>query len=273
MAEKEKSPYGALRLIWLLDSLRAGETSALILFRKTELLENLLRLIRQGHKEWVGRICYILCEGNLPPQPASSLLPEGMLRGLLKWVNAEKAEKVREILWAILLRKEIGLATFAKIADVAAGLCEKDPITRNNVIRFLCDHFTPEQVVDSLFQYSMASGKRAPGAALKRYVSLLRDREGQRRHKKYLLEKILSSAELDDTEIDEIFSDYLNSLHRFDLIRLLSSSGGGPPRIEDLKRKGTQMAFAFDDRMAVPSSHEGFRQRISAVMSFGLTSG
>jgi len=57
----------------------------------------------------------------------------------------------------------MGLATFAKISDVTAGLCEKDPITRNNVIRFLFDHFTPDEVLDSLFQYSVASGKRVPG--------------------------------------------------------------------------------------------------------------
>jgi hypothetical protein len=272
MVEKGKSPYSALRLIWLLDNLRERTIPSLILLQKTEWLENLLTLIRQGQKEWVRRVCYIVYEGNLPRENHAAPFPEGMIRDLLKWVNAEKAEKVREILWAILLRKEIGLASFAETDDVASGLCEKDPITRNNVIRFLFDHFSPEMVLDSLFQYSMASGKKVPGVVFKRYVGLLKD-QGDLPEKKSILERILSSAKLDDREMDQIFSDYINSLNRFDLIRLLSLSEGCQPRFADLKRKRRQMAFAFDEGRIVPSSHEGFRARITAMMSFGRKPG
>jgi hypothetical protein len=258
---KTIAPNDALGLLWLLGSLRSDGILGLIPLQKTHSLENLITLIRHGHEEWVSRVCYILYEGDLPPQRTSSFLPEGTIRDLLRWVNAEKSEKVRESLWAILLRKDVGLAIVAKIPDVAIGLCEKDPITRNNVIRFLFDHFTPEEVVESLFQYSMASGKRVPGVAFKRYVSLLKEQEGPQQ-KKYILERILSTAQLDDTEIAQIFSDYMNSLNRFDLIRLLSLSAGSPPRIADLRRKDTQMGFLFDHRK-ITSPHDGsFRQRI-----------
>jgi hypothetical protein len=262
---KGGSHYDALRLIWVLIGLRAGATQGLILLQKTELLENLLNLMRQGQKDWVSKVCYILYEGNLPLGNASSFLPEGMISQLLRWVNAENAEKVREILWAILLRKEIGLAAFAKIVDVAAGFIEKDPITRNNVIRFLFDHFSPDEVVESVFQYSMASGKRIPGVAFRRYVSLLNDQEGLQ-EKKYILEKILSSAKLDDKEINQILSDYMNSLNRFDLIRLLSSSDSSPPRIAELKRKGKQMNFFLNLHKTNSPHHDGFRERISKLL-------
>jgi hypothetical protein len=53
-------PNDALRLIQLLHRLRAGGIPAVILIQKTHLLENLLNLIRQDHKEWVSRVCYIL---------------------------------------------------------------------------------------------------------------------------------------------------------------------------------------------------------------------
>ena len=188
-----------------------------------------------------------------------------MTRDLIKWVNVEKAQKVREILWAILLRKEMELAAIAKITDVTAALCEKDPITRNNVIRFLYDHFTPDEVLESLFQYSVASGKRVPGVVFKRYVSLLKDRVDLQQ-KKYILERILSSAKLDDKEIDLLFSDYMNSLNRFDLIRLLSSSDRSSPRIADLKRAGMQMGFFFKYQRTVSSHHGSLCERISLVM-------
>jgi len=262
---KTIAPNDALGLLWLLGSLRSDGILGLIPLQKTHSLENLITLIRHGHEEWVSRVCYILYEGDLPPQRTSSFLPEGTIRDLLRWVNAEKSEKVRESLWAILLRKDVGLAIVAKIADVAIGLFEKDPITRNNVIRFLFDHFPPDEVVESLFQYSMASGKRVPGVAFKRYVSLLKEQEGPQQ-KKYILEKILSTAQLDEREIDQIFSDYMNSLNRLDLVRLLSSSAGSPPRIADLRGNGTQAGFHFDHRKTAPSHDGSFRQRILSLL-------
>jgi hypothetical protein len=263
LVEKRESHYDALRLIWLMDALRAGGALGQILPQKTDLLENLLILIRRGHKDWLSKVCHILYEGNPPPQNASSLLPEGMIRELLKWVNAEKGEKVREILWAILLREEIGSAAFVKITDVAAGLCEDDPITRNNVIRFLFDHFRADEVVESISQFSMASGKRVPGVAFRRYVSLLKEQEGLQ-EKKDILGKILSSAKLDDKEINQILSAYMKSLNRFDLIRLLPSSGCGSARIvSDLKRKGRQMNFLSDLQKAAFPYHDSFQKRIS----------
>lgn len=257
-------PNDALRLIWLLDRLRAGGIPAVILIQKTHLLENLLNLIRQDHKEWVSRVCYILYEGTLPPQHTSSILPQGMIRDLLRWVNLERTDKAREILWSILLRKEIGLATSAKIQDVAAGLWEKDPITRNNIIRFLFDNFSPDEVVESLFQYSMASGKRIPGLVFKRYAGLLENQEDQQQ-KKYILEKILSTAKLGDKEIDEIFSEYINSLNRFDLIKLLTISGASSSHIAELTSKGRQMGLLFDRGGSAFAHNSPFRKRISLV--------
>jgi len=254
----------ALELLWLLENLRSDGCLRLIPIQKTEWLKNFLTLIRQSNHEWVRTVCFLLYEGILPPESAIGPFPEGLIRDLLKWVNEEKSEKVRERLWAVLLRKEIGLACFAKTSDVAPGLYEKDPITRNNILRFLSNHFTPEQVLDSLFQYSMASGKRVPGVVFKRYVGLLKDLVDLPQ-KKSILERILSSAQLDDTEIDQIFSDYINTLSRFDLIRLLSLSEGRQPEIADLRPKRRQMAFAFYESRISLLSHEGFRKRISAI--------
>jgi len=254
-----------LGLLGLLGSLKSDSFMGLVPLQKTQWLGNLITLIRRGKKEWVSRVCHILFKGTLPPQPPSSLLPEEMIRDLLRWVNAEKREVVRESLWGILLRKEVGLATVAKIADVAAGLFEKDPITRNNVIRFLFDHFPPNEVVDFLFQFSMVSEKRVPGLVFQRYIGLLKDREDLHQ-KKNMLERILSTAKLDDREMDQIFSDYMNSMNRFDLIRLLSIAGGSSPQLLALEHKGKQMGFPLDYRQTIPRSDDGFRQRISLLM-------
>ena len=254
----------ALELLWLLRSLRSGGIQGLIPPQKMQLLDNFVDLMRQRQKEWINRVCNILYEDPRPPQHTSSLLPEGMIVDLLRWVNIEKTEKVRERLWGILLRKDMGLAPVAKVSDIAAGLCERDPITRNNVIRFLFDHIHPNEVVDSLFQYSMASGKRIPGIVFKRYADLIKDQLDQQQ-KKYILEKILSTAKLNDTEIVQIFSEYMNSLTRFDLIRLLSTPGGSFSRIAELKSKGRQMGLPFDHGGAAFANSTPFLKRISLI--------
>lgn len=257
---------GALKVIWLADSLRKGRFQALVTLEKKHLLENLLSRLRQGENGWVSSFCYILYEGSLPPMGVSSPLPRGMIRDLLNGVSMEKGESIREILWAILLRKEIGLASFAGVAEFAAGLCEKDPMTRNNIIRFLLDHFAPAQVVDALFQYSVACGKRIPGTALRRYVCLLKDKVDLRQ-RKHILERILRSARLDEKEIDQIFTEYMNTLNRFDLVRLSSSScPGSRPRIEQLMPKSAQMEFPLDRQKTCFPHHVGFRQRICSLI-------
>ncbi|MBN2032652.1 MAG: hypothetical protein JW836_05195 [Deltaproteobacteria bacterium] len=268
VAGKETSPHAALQLIWLVEDLRAKSIPNLILLQKKGLLENVLNLIRQGHKEWVGRVCHLLYERRLPKPGNASLLPAGMIRDLLEWVKREKAEKVREILWAVLLRKRIGLEEVAKAADLAPALCETDPITRNNAVRFLFDHFTPEEVVESLFHFSILTGRSVPGLAYRRYVSLLKA-QGALLQNIEIVKRILCSGTLDDQDIQRIFLEYVNGLNRFDLVRLFSSPDSAFPRLPDLRRKGAQLGFLFDVRKTLSPHHGSFRSRCSLLTRTG----
>ncbi|MFO7461085.1 MAG: hypothetical protein R6X07_10720 [Desulfatiglandales bacterium] len=264
VSEKGKSPYAALELLWLVEDLRAEATTALALFQRKELLQNLLELVRNGHKDWVGRVCHLLYVGSHAQEKSGGLLPAGMIRDLLQWVNGEQREKVREIIWAVLLQKGVGFDSVAKVSDVAPALCESDPITRNNAVRFLFEHFKPEEVVGSLVQFSVASGKSVPSVAYRRYVSLLKGQGGLKQNKE-VVNRILSSATLEERHIKEIFLDYVNSLNRFELIGLLCSSGRSFPHISNLRREFGQMGFPFDVRKAVCSQHDGFSERCTSL--------
>jgi hypothetical protein len=171
----------------------------------------------------------------------------GMIRDLLQWVKGEQREKVREIIWAVLLQKGVGLDSVAKVADLAPALCEADPITRNNAVLFLYEHFPPEEVVGSLVQFSVLSGRSVPSVAYRRYVSLLKGQGGLERNKE-VVNRILSSATLEERHIKEIFLDYVSSLNRFDLIGSCLPRDGSFSGISDLRRKGGQMGFPFDVR-------------------------
>ena len=82
---------------------------------------------------------------------------------------------------------------------------------------------------------------------------------------KAIVTRILSSATLNERDIQEIFLDYVNSLNRFDLIRLLCSSGRSFPHISDLRRKGGQMDFPFEANRAASISRDSFRERCSSI--------
>lgn len=220
----------AIDVLWLLRSLRCGGIQCLNTPQKALLMGNLVSLMRRGQKEWVGKVCHLLYEGNPGPLRASCVFPEGMIKDLLRWVHGEKAERVREIVWAVLLRREAGSAGVASIADMVAGLFEKDPFTRNNVIRFLFEQFPPNEVAD------------------------------------FVLKKILTNAELGERERDQIYSDTMNSMNRFDLIKLLYDAGGRLPSLVKIRLKGEQMGLPLDYVKTAPCIHEGFRHRISLLM-------
>jgi len=266
VSEKGKSPYAALELLWLVEDLRAEAATALALFQRKELLQNLLSLARNGHKDWVARVCHLLYEGSHPQKKSGGFLPLEMIRDLLQWVNGEQREKLREIIWAVLLQKGVGLDQVAKVADLAPALCEADPITRNNAVRFLYEHFPPEEVVGSLVQFSVASGKSVPSVAYRRFVSLLKGQGGLKQNKE-VVNRILSSATLEERHIKEIFLDYVTNLNRFELIRLLCSSDKPLPRLADLGHKGGQMGFPFDARKRVTLSRESFSERCSSFQN------
>jgi hypothetical protein len=175
---------------------------------------------------------------------------------------------VREIIWAVLLQKGVGLDSVAKVSDVAPALCEADPITRNNAVRFLFEHFKPGEVVESLIHFSMASDRSVPGVAYRRYLGMLKEHGALPQHKE-IVKRILHSATLDEGDTHEIFLHCVRSLNRFDLIRLLCSSGRPFPHIFDLRLKDRQMDFPFDVRKTVSQHHDSFSKRCSSIPGNG----
>lgn len=262
ISEAGTSPSVALRLIRLVETLRSGTASEPVPAEKKVLLENFLDLLKQNDREWVCRLCGILYEEGLPMEKSPSSLPEAMIRDLLEWVNREKSEKIREILWTVLFRKDLGAGACAGVEDVAAALCESDPMTRNNAVRFLFDHFTPESVIESLVRFSAASGRRISGIAFRRYLGLLEE-PGSLLSKKENLEKILSSADLETGDVQELFSEALSRYSRFDLVRLQTSLNGLLPANARGKRGQLDLPFAY--RKPASTKQHVFSRRISLL--------
>jgi hypothetical protein len=145
------------------------------------------------------------------------------------------------------------------------GLADKPGWTTKIGSEVTCSPFVPFSI------WARATTSLPPGNASKslrafrRYAGLLKDRKDLLQ-KKYVLERVPSNANIEDREMDQIFSEYMNSLNRFDLVRLSSSSDGDAVRIGDLKRKAWQMDFLFDLRKTASTYHDHFRERVSKLV-------
>ena len=254
-----------IKLLKLVCLLRSNACTSLGAVHKRELFGNLLDLLKQGQEEWAVKICCLVHAEKPRPRKGLPAFPEDMVDLLVKLVNTEKSERVREILWALLLRRDMRLENLAGAEDVISGLSENNPVTRNRVARFLFDHFSPDHVLEIVLEHALNEGRRIPGVALKRYADLLAGKEALD-HKKALLSDVLDACEFKDDEMDRVWSDYLKGLSRFDLIRAERLCRSGARWLSGLKRKSRQMAFAFDEGTIIPSPHRGFAERISAIV-------
>jgi|GEM_PF-1749115 len=254
-----------MKLLRLASNLKSRGLTNLSAIEKKELLGNLVFLFEHGHEKWVGRVCHVLYTAKLPPKGSAPLFPGEMIKALLTAVKREKGEGVREILWSLLFKKSLRLEALVNPKDTIPGLWENNAIVRNNVVRFLFNHYTPDQVLDAIWKYSVTSRKTIPGVTLKRCAGLLADQEASKQ-KRALLKHIIQSSSLEEKEIDRIWAEYLKSLNRFDLVSMMSSFNTESKWLDALKPKTVQLAFTFDQPGSA-SSCEGFRDRILAVLN------
>ena len=80
------------------------------------------------------------------------------------------------------------------------------------------------------------TGRSLTPHVFKRLIALAR-KEGGLKQKMHLLTGVLNCSQLVDEEIDRVWSDYLRTLSRFELIKTLSSNNRNLTWIEDLRQK------------------------------------
>ena len=150
--------------------------------------------------------------------------------------KGERTEGAKELIWGLLLMKEVGLHEYISPGELFFGVWSGNPIFRNNVIRFLFTHFHPDTIVTGLIRYMSETGRSLTPHVFKRLIALAR-KEGGLKQKMHLLTGVLNCSQLVDEEIDRIWSDYLRTLSRFELIKTLSSNNRNLTWIEDFRQK------------------------------------
>ena len=252
------------RMRALLDSLRSGGFSTLSTSQKQTLLENFREWITSQRKDLLFRACAFFFEADSGENGAPSTLPRKMVQALLEFAHKEKADTIRDRILALLMRKESRAQELAEIDSLIFGLWSNDPLVRGKLIRFLFHHFDPRSVIESMVRYNAKTGKRLARHMLRQLSGLL-DGETELRHKKEFLSEILRISNLDHGELDRVWSDYLNSLNRFELILVLNAVSAAPLWMEDLKTKEAQLSLNFRAPDCVSQARSEFRPRVKAI--------
>lgn len=265
---KDIPGFMVLRLLRFLQVVRLGRFGFLSLVEKTALLENFLYLIRGPQEAIVGEICHLffeeaLSKQSVPESQPFDLLPRAMGEVLIDLLTSEKSDTIREVAWRILVREEERLASLISPSQVISALWSENPLFRNNMVKFLFQHFEPARISSALAGYASATGKTLSPEVLKRVIAM-GGNELEREKRKSLLANLLKASDRKDEAIEDIWSDYLKGLTRFDLIRTFQACTVEMGWAEDLKEDCIKRSTRSQGKRT-PRVARGFLTRIAGI--------
>ena len=256
--------YKGVRLLKFLTSLKTGEFSGLA-SKKRLLLENFTELLFHNDRS-VSRICYLFFDQRHSEERPGPLLPEEMVKRLIVAGRTERVERIKALVWDLLLKQGDQLARLVSPEDIAFALWLDAPLTRSRVMMFMVRHFGADKAMQAVSTCTSKTGKRIPSSITRRFIEMAWA-ETQLKYRKGHLSNIIKGSELTREEIDCLWSDYLGSQNRFGLIRIFSSDSDAPIWMEDLKGGREQLAFDFRPAPGSSNATAAFASRIHAIRS------
>jgi len=245
----------ALKLLRFLQDVKVGRFQFLSTVEKTALLENFHYVMRGEREGTVSEICHLFFEQG----GSSHLLPRTMRDALVDLLVSSRTDVVREITWRVVAGREPRLASLVSPQQVISALWSENPIFRNNVVEFLFHHFTPAQISTAISHYTAATGKTLCPEVLKRVIAM-GGVELEQEKKKWLLTDIMKASDRRNEAIEEIWSDFLKGLSRFDRIRAFQDAAVEMSWAEELKK-----SYRKHPTKSRPQVAKGFPERIAGI--------
>ena len=257
-----------LRLLKFLRGVRLGQFKFLSTVEKTALLENFLYVMRGQQETTVCEICRLFFEETAGKETttessSSGTLPRAMTKFLTDLLAREKADAVREVVWRILVRREAQLASLISPSQIISALWSENPLFRNTVVKFLFQHFNTAEITSAVSGYTKSTGKTLSGEVLKRVIAM-GGTELEREKRKLILANLSKTSDRQDGAIEDIWSDYLKGLSRFDLIRTFKAGTVEMSWVEDLK-ESNQRPSAEEKGKRLPHRARRFHARIARI--------
>ena len=256
----------ALGLIRFLNLIQCGKFNHLSTLEKKGVIENIFYLIQYKLQKEIVRLCTLFFEEPLPLKKYECFYPQTMVESLVSEALKETDENIQGMLWAFLMKKEFRLQLSVAPSQLVFALWARDPILRNNMIRFMITHFETDAILNAILVYLSRTGQKMPGIAFDRLLGFAREEE-KLNQEKSILAGIIRNGRLSNTEIDQIWADYLRGRNRFELIKIFSVNRDMLNQIEGLKKKDPQLLFCFAFQKNDQGCNDQFCKRVNMIKS------
>ena len=254
--------YRLLKLVHFLENLKTGQLLNLAAKRKP-ILENLAELLMRNDRV-VSRICYLFFDQAYPKKRPRYQLPVEMVRKLTKVGKAERSEGVKTIIWDLLWRQGGQLARLVSPEDLTFAIWLSDPITRGKLIMFMFQHFNPDKVMEAICKDTSETGRMIPSNISCQFIGMAQA-GAEFKHKTRLLSSIIERSHLTNQEIERVWTNYLATRNRYELIEIFTPGSENRGWMEDFARNRGQLSFNFKPRKDVSSMTELFTSRVNAI--------
>lgn len=256
--------YKGARLLAFLNSIKTGEFLSLASCKRT-FLENFTELLHWNNRP-VSSICHLFFGGTCPQGRTEVQLPEEMVEQLLMAGKMERNDRVKILVWDLLLKEGNQLARLVSPEDIAFALWLDAPLTRNKLIIFGVRYFGVEKAMQAFWAYASKNGRTIPSNISRQFMELVRA-EREMKYRKDILPGVMEGSEFSYEEMDRLWSEYLSSQNRFELIRIFLSDNPAPSWMEALKGGREQLSFNFKPAHKGLDAVSGFASRVHAIRS------
>jgi len=254
--------YKGARLLGFLASLKTGEFLSLA-SRKRTFLENFAELLHWNRRS-VSSICHLFFEVTCPQERTEAQLPEEMVKQLLMAGKMERNDRVKILVWDLLLKEGDQLARLVSPEDIAFALWLDEPLTRNKLIIFGVRHFGVEKAMQAFWAHASKNGRAIPSNISRQFMELVRA-ETRMKNRRDILSGIMEGSEFSYEEMDRLWSDHLSSQNRFELIRICLSDSDALSWMKGLKGDREQLAFNFKPAHRGLDAVAAFASRVYAI--------
>ena len=187
-----------------------------------------------------------------------------MVMELVEAGKMARSEGIKTIIWDLLWRQGGRLAKIVSPNDLTFVLWLNDPITRGKLIMFMFQHFTPDMVMEAICKEISETGRTFPSKISGQFIGLA-EAGVEFKKKKRLLPNIMTKTKLTNKEIESVWSEYLKSRNRYELIEIFSSETNNSDLMESFARNWKQLSFDFAPGKDVSSMSESFLSRVHAI--------
>jgi hypothetical protein len=244
------------RLARLADYFEAGRFHQRSPIEKKECLENLLELKNEGALPGIRIFLGVALRRQDDPQWLESTLAETFRK--------EKNEDIKAMIMKMMMPFEEHLKNWISPDDLVPGLWSNDPLFRHQTTACLIRHYSPQTVIDAVVRETMRSGREFPVKILRKFVDSFEYKKSLNKKRKWIATKG-GNPSLNDEEVIQLWTDYLNGLNRYELINLLTMENKPSPWRKILEKRAPQLSIQFEISKDPFSKFNTLQKRIQAV--------